>query len=240
MLTKRVKRQCQTIITVLVNLEKKVHLYKKDKTPQKFTKVATIGTVEKDHFPYGRALFQYFQKDLGIPAETTYAKIQQPVKSDPEEYKDESNNSATAQAKSTVNKKPKFLSLTTLLYHQTPQSRMNQHNWTNSLEEYGLLFGNLIPTINKTDRNMLMREPPPTQLLTKLSTTLSEKPVILQPIGKINKRKQPELAPEKHPSMQTPNLSASNSKTLSILQIMAYQDIAKLEKFSSKEDNAYI
>ncbi|KAG9301303.1 hypothetical protein G9A89_009235, partial [Geosiphon pyriformis] len=50
---------------------------------------------------------------------------------------------------------------------------------------------------------------PPIQLLTELSTTPSEKTAILQPIGKINKGKQPELAPEKHPSMQTLNSSAS-------------------------------
>ncbi|KAG9286091.1 hypothetical protein G9A89_022768 [Geosiphon pyriformis] len=39
--------------------------------PQKYTKVVTIETIEKDHFSYGKALFQYFRKDLGIPTETT-------------------------------------------------------------------------------------------------------------------------------------------------------------------------
>ncbi|KAG9287730.1 hypothetical protein G9A89_004133 [Geosiphon pyriformis] len=43
--------------------------------------------------------------------------LQQPVKSDPEEYENESNNPVTAQAKSTVNKKPRVLSPTTPSYH---------------------------------------------------------------------------------------------------------------------------
>ncbi|KAG9284476.1 hypothetical protein G9A89_014080 [Geosiphon pyriformis] len=83
-------------------------------------------------------------------------------------------------------------------------------------------------------------EPPPTQLLTESSTTLSEKTAILQPIGKINKEKQPELAPGEHSSTQTPNPLALISKILPIHQIMAYRDIAKLEKFSSEKNNAYI
>ncbi|KAG9287163.1 hypothetical protein G9A89_003011 [Geosiphon pyriformis] len=204
-----------------------------DRALQKFTKVATIRTIRKDHSPYGRGLFQYFRKDLGIPAETTiaesdfcnyinakincllgratdtgrlgkqihqsllgyltttttqaitetlciintdikhyvtkqFSQVQQPVKSNPEEYKYKSNNPTTAQDKSTVNKKPRFLFPTTFSYHQTPHSRIvfnplletqietpqtlenshpwGQHSWTKSLGKYGLLFGNLTPT----------------------------------------------------------------------------------------------
>ncbi|KAG9298206.1 hypothetical protein G9A89_002694 [Geosiphon pyriformis] len=122
-----------------------------------------------------------------------FPQVQQPVESDPEEYKYRSNNPTTAQDKFTVNKKPRVLFPTTSLYHQTPQ------------KEYGLLFGNLTPTLNKTDRNTSTWEPPPTQSLTESSIIISEKTAILQPIGKINKGKQPELAPEEHSSMQTPN-----------------------------------
>ncbi|KAG9300527.1 hypothetical protein G9A89_002405 [Geosiphon pyriformis] len=50
---------------------------------------------------------------------------------------------------------------------------------------------------------------PPIQPLTESSTTPFEKTAILQFIKKINKRKQPELAPEKHLNMQTPNSLAS-------------------------------
>ncbi|KAG9286730.1 hypothetical protein G9A89_012280 [Geosiphon pyriformis] len=127
----------------------------------------TIGTIGKNHSSYGKALFQYFRKDLRIAAGTTYTEIQQPVKSDPKEYENKSNKPITAQAKSMVNKKPRILSPTTLLYHQTPQNRIvfnplpktqsetpqtpenphpwNQHSWTKSLGEYGSLFGNFNP-----------------------------------------------------------------------------------------------
>ncbi|KAG9301702.1 hypothetical protein G9A89_016773 [Geosiphon pyriformis] len=40
--------------------------------------------------------------------------------------------------------------------------------------------------------------------------------------------------------MQTPNPLASISKTPPTHQIMAYRNIAKLEKFSGEEDDAYI
>ncbi|KAG9305668.1 hypothetical protein G9A89_022590 [Geosiphon pyriformis] len=191
-----------------------------------------------------------------------FLQVQQPVKSNPEEYKNKFNNPITAQAKSTVNKKPRFLSPTTPSYHQTLQSRIvfnspsetqsetpqtpgnpyswNQHSWTKSLEEYGSLFGNFSSTLNKTDRNMSMWELLPTQPLTESSITSSEETAILQPIGKINKRKQPELAPGEHSSMQTPNPPALISKIPPTHQIMAYRDIAKLEKFSNEEDDAYI
>ncbi|KAG9294639.1 hypothetical protein G9A89_008118 [Geosiphon pyriformis] len=141
-----------------------------------------------------------------------YWNIQQSVKSDSKEYKDEFNNSATTQAKFTS---------------ETPQTPRNphpwgQHSWTKSLGKYRSLFGNLIPIINKTDGNMLTWKTPPTQLLTKSSITFSKKTAILQSIGKINKGKQPELALEEHPSIQTPNPSILTNKTPSTHQIMAY------------------
>ncbi|KAG9285550.1 hypothetical protein G9A89_006538 [Geosiphon pyriformis] len=51
--------------------------------------------------------------------------------------------------------------------------------------------------------------------------------------------KQLELAPGEHSSMQTPNSSILTSKTPPIHWIMAYQDIAKLEKFFGEKDDAY-
>ncbi|KAG9295896.1 hypothetical protein G9A89_006635 [Geosiphon pyriformis] len=51
-----------------------ISIFSKAIAPQKYTKVATIGTIKKDHFSYRRALFQYFRKDLGIPAEITITK----------------------------------------------------------------------------------------------------------------------------------------------------------------------
>ncbi|KAG9300063.1 hypothetical protein G9A89_018341 [Geosiphon pyriformis] len=97
-----------------------------------------------------------------------FSQVQQPVESDLEKYKYGSNNPTTAQDKSIVNKKPRFLSPITFSYHQilqnrivfnlpleiqseTPQTPENphpwgQHSWTKSLGEYRLLFGNLTPT----------------------------------------------------------------------------------------------
>ncbi|KAG9307012.1 hypothetical protein G9A89_003063 [Geosiphon pyriformis] len=89
------------------------------------------------------------------------------------------------------------------------------------------VFSSTTPSYHQTPQ-----KPLPTQPLTESSTTSSEKTAILQPIGKINKEKQPELALGEH--------STSINKTLPTHQIMAYQDIAKLEKFSSEEDNAYL
>ncbi|KAG9305545.1 hypothetical protein G9A89_003608 [Geosiphon pyriformis] len=260
--------------------------------PQKYIKVATIGTIEKDHTLYRKALFQYFRKDLGIPVGTTYAEsdfcnyinakidcllghgtqqprlpeqslklLQQLVESDPEEYENESNNSITAQAKSTVNKKPRVLSPTTPSYHQTPQSRIvfnplletqsetpripgnphpwNQHSWTKSLEEYGSLFGNLTPAAGQTEGNLSTWEQPPTQNLAESASPLMEETAILQPIGSSDKRKQPALAPREHSNTRTPISLNITSNTPPINRIMAYWDIAKLEKFSGKEDNTY-
>ncbi|KAG9287160.1 hypothetical protein G9A89_003008 [Geosiphon pyriformis] len=62
---------------------------------------------------------------------------------------------------------------------------------------------------------------------------------ILQPIGSSNKGKQPALAPREHLNTQTPIPLNITSNTPPINQIMAYQNITKLEKFSGEEDNAY-
>ncbi|KAG9295831.1 hypothetical protein G9A89_009060 [Geosiphon pyriformis] len=190
-----------------------------------------------------------------------FPQVQQPVESDPEKYKNESNNSITAQAKSTVNKKPKVLSPTTPLYHQTPQSRIvfnpppetqsetpqtsgnlhpwNQHSWTKSLGEYESLFGNLTPAAGQTERNLSTWKQPPAQNLAESASPLMEKTAILQPISSSDKGKQLALALREHSNTWTPILLNITSNTSPINQIMAYQDIAKLEKFSSEEDNAY-
>ncbi|KAG9302124.1 hypothetical protein G9A89_020558 [Geosiphon pyriformis] len=237
--------------------------YKSTETehPQKYIKVVTIGTIRKDHSLYGKALFQYFQKDLRIPAETTYTEIQQPVESDLKEYENKSNNSITAQAKSTVNKKPRVLSPTTPSYHQTPQSRIvfnpppetqsetlqtsgnshswNQHSWTKSLEEYRSLFGNLTPAAGQTEGNPLTWEQPLAQNLAESASLLTEETAILQPIGSSNKGKQPTLAPGEHLNTWTPIPLNITSNTPPINRIMTYRDIAKLEKFSAIERDYY-
>ncbi|KAG9284370.1 hypothetical protein G9A89_023627 [Geosiphon pyriformis] len=174
--------------------------------PQKYTKVVTIETIEKDHSSYRKALFQYFQKDLGISAETTIAEIQQPVESDPEEYEYGSNNPTTAQDKFTVNKKLRILSPTTPLYHQTPQSRIvfnppPETHWNKLLEEYGSLFGNLTPAASQPEGNMSIWEQPPAQNPIESASFLMEGTTILQPIGSSNKGKQPALALRKHSNM---------------------------------------
>ncbi|KAG9294755.1 hypothetical protein G9A89_008234 [Geosiphon pyriformis] len=263
---------------------------------QKYIKVVTIRTIGKDHFLYGKALFQYFQKDLGISAETAYTKsnfcnyinakidclldcttdtgklgeqIHQSllgyltamttqaiaetlhiIDTDIKyyEYENKSNNPITAQAKSMVNKKPRILFPTTPSYYQTSQSRIvfnllqetqletlqtpenshpwNQHNWTKSLGEYGLLFGNLTPAAGQTERNPSTWEQPPAQNLAESASPLIEKTAILQSIGSSNKEKQPALAPREHSNMRTPiPLNITN--------------IAKLEKFSGEKNNAY-
>ncbi|KAG9286529.1 hypothetical protein G9A89_014695 [Geosiphon pyriformis] len=140
------------------------------------------------------------------------------MESDLEEYKDKSNNPITAQAKFTVNKKPRFLSPTTLLYHQTPQ------------REYGLLFGNLIPAANQTEENLSTWEQPPAQNLAESAFSLTEETAILQSIA---------LAPGEHSNTQTPIPLNITSNTPLINRIITYQDIAKLEKFSGEKDNAY-
>ncbi|KAG9307394.1 hypothetical protein G9A89_017223 [Geosiphon pyriformis] len=279
------------------------------KHPQKYIKVATIETIGKDHSSYGKALFQYFRKDLGIPARTAYAEsdfcnyinakidcllgrttdtrrlgeqihqsllgystamitraiaetlhiidtdikyyvaqqfsqVQQPVESDPKEYENKFNNPITAQAKFTVNKKPRVLSPTTLSYHQTPQSRIvfnppPETHWTKSLGEYGLLFGNLTPAAGQTEENPSTWEQPSAQNLAELASPLTEKTAILQPIGSSNKGKQSALAPGEHLNTQTPIPLNITSNTPPINRIMAYQDIAKLKKFSAIERDYY-
>ncbi|KAG9305101.1 hypothetical protein G9A89_007741 [Geosiphon pyriformis] len=169
----------------------------------------------KNHSSYGKALFQYFQKDLEIPAETTYTEIQQPVKFDLEEYENKSNNPITAQAKSTVNKKPRVLSPITPSYHQTPQ------------------------IASQIEKNPSTWEQPPAQNLAELASPLMEETAILQPIGSSDKEKQLALASGEHSNMQTPIPLNITSNTPPINRIMTYWDIAKLEKFSGEEDNAY-
>ncbi|KAG9301613.1 hypothetical protein G9A89_016683 [Geosiphon pyriformis] len=66
-----------------------------------------------------------------------------------------------------------------------------------------------------------------------------EKTAILQLIGSSDKGKQPALAPREHSNTWTPISLNIISNTPPINRIMAYQDIAKLEKFSGEEDNAY-
>ncbi|KAG9286731.1 hypothetical protein G9A89_012281 [Geosiphon pyriformis] len=66
-----------------------------------------------------------------------------------------------------------------------------------------------------------------------------EETAILQPIGSNNKGKQPALAPREHSNTWTPIPLNITSNTPPINQIMAYRDIAKLEKFSGEEDNTY-
>ncbi|KAG9284680.1 hypothetical protein G9A89_003640, partial [Geosiphon pyriformis] len=108
-------------------------------------------------------------------------------------------------------------------------------NWTKSLEEYGSLFGNLTPTINKTDKNTSTWKPLTAQISVGSATSLIEGTAILQSIGSNDKKKHPELAPGEPSKMWTP----IPSNLLPINQNMAYQDITKLEKFSREEDNTY-
>ncbi|KAG9292110.1 hypothetical protein G9A89_005254 [Geosiphon pyriformis] len=124
-----------------------------------------------------------------------FSQIQQPVESNLEKYKNRSNNSTTAQDKSTVNKKPKRKHI-----------NLETTTSTNSAE---------------------------------LASSLIEGTAILQPIDSSDKGKQPALAPGEHLNTQTPIPSNVTSNTPPINQIMAYWDIAKLEKFSDEEDNTY-
>ncbi|KAG9306985.1 hypothetical protein G9A89_000899 [Geosiphon pyriformis] len=170
--------------------------------------------------------------------------LQQPVESDPEEYENESNNPITAQAKSTVNKKPRILSSTIPSYYQTSQSRIVfnsplKTHWTKSLGKYGSLFGNLTPAAGQTEENPSTWEQPPAQNLVESASLLIEETAILQLIGSSNKGKQSALAPREHLNTQTPISLNITSNIPPINRIMAYRDIAKLEKFSGKEDNTY-
>ncbi|KAG9295158.1 hypothetical protein G9A89_006139 [Geosiphon pyriformis] len=162
-----------------------------------------------------------------------FPQVQQPVESDLEEYKNESNNPITAQAKSTVNKKPR-ISQSRIVFNPPPET-----HWTKSLGEYGSLFGNLTPAAGQTEGNPSTWEQPPIQNLAESASLLIEETAILQLIGLSNKEKQPALAPREHLNMRTPIPLNITSNTPPINQIMAYRDIAKLEKFSGEEDNAY-
>ncbi|KAG9299287.1 hypothetical protein G9A89_013935 [Geosiphon pyriformis] len=173
-----------------------------------------------------------------------FPQVQQPVESDSEEYENKSNNPVTAQAKSTVNKKPRVLFSTTSSYYQTSQSRIVfnpslETHWTKSLGEYGLLFGNLTPAAGQTEENLSTWEQPPAQNLAESASLLMEETTILQPIGSSDKGKQPALAPREHSNTRTPILLNITSNTPPINRIIVYRDIAKLEKFSGEEDNAY-
>ncbi|KAG9300717.1 hypothetical protein G9A89_023515 [Geosiphon pyriformis] len=165
------------------------------------------------------------------------------------EYKNESNNSVTAQAKSTVNKKPRVFSPTTPSYYQTPQIGNTTNSWKSTplestqldqiTRKIWIAVGNLTPAASQTEGNPSTWEQPPAQNLAESAFPLTEETAILQPIGSSNKGKQSALAPGEHSNTQTPIPLNITSNTPSINQIMAYQNIAKLEKFSGKEDNAY-
>ncbi|KAG9294163.1 hypothetical protein G9A89_021522 [Geosiphon pyriformis] len=164
-----------------------------------------------------------------------FPQIQQPVESNPEEYKYRPNNPTTAQDKSMVNKKPRVLSPTTLSYYQILQSRIvfnpppeiqlktsqtpgnlhpwNQHSWTKSLREYGLLFGNFIPTAGQTEGNTLIWKQLPAQNSAESVSFLMEETAILQPSDSSDKEKQPALAPREHLNMQTPTSLNITSNT---------------------------
>ncbi|KAG9303262.1 hypothetical protein G9A89_013588 [Geosiphon pyriformis] len=242
--------------------------YKSTETehPQKYIKVATIGTIGKDHSSYGKALFQYFRKDLGIPAGTAYAEsdfcnyinakidcltnpskltrvlnIQQPVESDSEEYENKFNNSITAQAKSMVNKKPRVLSPTTPSYHQTSQIGNTTNSWKSTpLESTQLdqITRRIRIAVWKSYSSSRLNRRKPINLGTATSTK-SKETAILQLIGLSDKGKQLVLAPGEHSNTRTPIPLNITSNTPPINWIMAYRDIAKLEKFSGEEDNAY-
>ncbi|KAG9301870.1 hypothetical protein G9A89_004549 [Geosiphon pyriformis] len=144
-----------------------------------------------------------------------FSQIQQPVESNLKEYKYRSNNLTTVQDKSTVNKKPRILSPTTSSYHQTPQSRIVFNSHPKTQLETPCTSGNSHPWGQH-------------------SWTKS-----LEEYELLDKEKQPALAPREHLNTQTPIPLNVTNNTLPINRIMAYQDIAKLEKFSDEEDNAY-
>ncbi|KAG9306255.1 hypothetical protein G9A89_016159 [Geosiphon pyriformis] len=83
-------------------------------------------------------------------------------------------------------------------------------------------------------------EQPPAQNPVKSAFFLTERTAILQPIGSSDKRKQSVLASREYSNTQTPIPLNITSNIPSINQIMAYQDITKLEKFSEEENNAYL
>ncbi|KAG9287988.1 hypothetical protein G9A89_017583 [Geosiphon pyriformis] len=165
-----------------------------------------------------------------------FSQVQQPMEFDPEEYKNKSNTPVTVQAKFTVNKKPSVLSLTTPLYYQTFQSRIVFNLPLETQSETPQTPGNPHPwnqhTAGQTEENPSTWEQPPAQNLVESASPLTEETAILQLIGSSNKGKQPALAPREHSNTQTPIPLNITSNTPPINRIMAYRDIAKLEKFS--------
>ncbi|KAG9307079.1 hypothetical protein G9A89_016907 [Geosiphon pyriformis] len=108
-----------------------------------------------------------------------------------------------------------------------------------SLENTDCCLEIFTPAASQTEGNPSTWEQPPAQNLAESASPLTEETAILQPIGSSNKEKQPALAPGEHLNMQTPIPLNIISNIPPINQIMAYWDIAKLEKFSGEEDNAY-
>ncbi|KAG9290717.1 hypothetical protein G9A89_011680 [Geosiphon pyriformis] len=151
------------------------------------------------------------------------------MESDPEEYKNKSNNPITVQAKSMVNKKPRVFFPITPSYHQTPQIENTMNSWKSTPLESRQL--------DQITRRI--RIAPSAQNLAESASFLTEETAILQSIGSSDKGKQPALVPGEHSNMWTPISLNITSNIPPINQIMAYQDIAKLEKFSGEEDNAY-
>ncbi|KAG9293594.1 hypothetical protein G9A89_005597 [Geosiphon pyriformis] len=82
-------------------------------------------------------------------------------------------------------------------------------------------------------------EQPPAQNPAESISLLMEETAILQPIGSSNKEKQLALAPREYSNTWTPIPLNVTSNTSPINWIMAYWDIAKLEKFFGEENNAY-
>ncbi|KAG9293529.1 hypothetical protein G9A89_005532 [Geosiphon pyriformis] len=228
------------------------------KALQRYTKVVTIETIKKDHSSYRRALFIYFQKDLGIPAETTIAesdfcnyinakincllncaintgKLGEQIYQSLLGYSTTTTTQAIAETLHIVNMDIKHYM--TKRFFQVQQSvefnlekykdRSNNlttaqnKSTTKSLGEYESLFGNLTPT-----------EQPLAQNPAESASLLMEKTAILQSIGFSNKEKQPALAPREHSNTWTPISLTVTSNTPPINRIMAYWNIAKLEKFS--------
>ncbi|KAG9289247.1 hypothetical protein G9A89_002590, partial [Geosiphon pyriformis] len=145
------------------------------------------------------------------------------------EYENKSNNPITAQAKSMVKKKPRVLSSTTPSYYQTPQIGNTTNFWKSTPLE-----STQLDQITRRIQIAVWKSYP-----TESASSLMEETAILQSIGSSDKGKQPALAPKEHLNTRTPIPLNITSNTPPINQIIAYWDIAKLEKFSGEEDNTY-
>ncbi|KAG9297653.1 hypothetical protein G9A89_011168 [Geosiphon pyriformis] len=207
-----------------------------------------IESTKRYYFPYPPSLpITFGALYLGIPAETAYAesnfcnyinakincllgratntgRLEEQIHQSLLGYSTATTTQAIAETLRIIN--------TDIKYY-------NQHSWTKSLGEYGSLFGNLTPAASQTEGNLSTWEQPPAQNLAESAFPLTEETAILQLIGSSDKGKQPALAPGEHSNMRTPIPLNITSNIPSINWIMAYRDIAKLEKFSGKEDNAY-